>query len=448
MKSEKMYQIAEEYKEYILSHEEECKASGAAIKEYLDHSTAAYNGLVVHTLHIPKIFTEKEIEYFRWIVKTTYGIVTKVIREYIDNPQYRAYYPFSKELEELILVPNLYDSLLPVARFDIFFNEEDWSFKFCEINTDGTSAMNEDYVLNQALEHNDVHQEMLKKYSFDTFELYDSLVESFMKLYDTYEKKVEHPYVVITDFMDHCCVNEFKEFARRFQKAGYETEICNIRDMTYRDGVLYSAAGHPIDLIYRRAVTCDIMAHYDEVQPFIQAVKDQNVCVMGSICTQIPHNKWLFKMLHDQATLQFLTDEEQRFVKDHIPYTNLMDSRFCKMEDILDDKDRWIIKPLDSYASRGVFAGIDYNDADWEDIVHRHWNKNYIYQEYYHPYRTDNICFRDAHPEFHPYTNMSGLYVYNGEFAGIYSRLSTGGIISSQYNERAVATLVLKEENA
>ena len=448
MKSEKMYQIAEEYKEYILSHEEECKASGAAIKEYLDHSTAAYNGLVVHTLHIPKIFTEKEIEYFRWIVKTTYGIVTKVIREYIDNPQYRAYYPFSKELEELILVPNLYDSLLPVARFDIFFNEEDWSFKFCEINTDGTSAMNEDYVLNQALEHNDVHQEMLKKYSFDTFELYDSLVESFMKLYDTYEKKVEHPYVVITDFMDHCCVNEFKEFARRFQKAGYETEICNIRDMTYRDGVLYSAAGHPIGLIYRRAVTCDIMAHYDEVQPFIQAVKDQNVCVMGSICTQIPHNKWLFKMLHDQATLQFLTDEEQQFVKDHIPYTNLMDSRFCKMEDILDDKDRWIIKPLDSYASRGVFAGIDYNDADWEDIIHRHWNKNYIYQEYYHPYRTDNICFRDAHPEFHPYTNMSGLYVYNGEFAGIYSRLSTGGIISSQYNERAVATLVLKEENA
>ena len=446
MKSEKMHQIENEYKQYILEHEEECQASGAAIKEYLDHSTAAYNGLVVHTLHIPKIFTEKEIEYFRWIVKTTYSILTKVIREYIDNPAYRKYFPFSKELEELILVPNLYNSLLPVARFDIFFNEETWDFKFCEINTDGTSAMNEDYVLNQALAFNDAHQEMLKKYAFSTFELYDSLVESFMKLYDTYEKKVENPYIVITDFMDHCCVNEFKEFAARFQKAGYETEICNIRDMTYRDGVLYSAAGHPIDLIYRRAVTCDIMAHYDEIQPFIQAVKDQNVCVMGSICTQIPHNKWLFKMLRDNATMKLLTEEEQKFVTDHIPYTNLMDDRFCRMDEILDDKDRWIIKPLDSYASRGVFAGIDYSDDDWEDIIHRHWNKNYIYQEYYHPYRTDNICFRDAHPEFHSYTNMSGLYVYNGEFAGIYSRLSTGGIISSQCNERAVATLVLKEE--
>ena len=40
-------------------------------------------------------------------------------------------------------------------------------------------------------------------------------------------------------------------------------EICNIRDMTYEKGVLYSASGHPVDVIYRRAVTCDIMAHYD-----------------------------------------------------------------------------------------------------------------------------------------------------------------------------------------
>lgn len=447
MKSEKMKKIAGEYEQYIREHEEESRISGKAIKEYLDHSTAAYDGLVVHTLHIPKIFTGKEIAYFQWIVKTTYGILTKVIREYLDNPAYRKYFPFSKELEELILVPNLYDSLLPIARFDIFFNEEDWSFKFCEINTDGTSAMNEDYVLNQALSLDNAHQEMKKKYEFTTFELYDSWVKELMHIYSTYEKKVEHPYVVITDFMDHCCVNEFKEFAARFEKAGYQVEICNIRDMTYRDGVLYSAAGHPVDVIYRRAVTCDIMAHYQEIQPFIQAVKDQNVCVIGSICTQIPHNKWLFKMLREKATMNLFNEEEKKFVEEHIPYTNLMDSRFCRMDEILDEKDRWIIKPLDSYASRGVFAGVDYSEDDWEDIVHRYWNQNYIYQEYYHPYRTENICFRDANPQFQSYTNMSGLYVYNGEFAGVYSRLSTGGIISSQYNERAVATLVVKEED-
>ena len=440
-----MQRIAAEYQTYIEEHFQESEASGAAIKEYLDNSTAAYNGLVVHTLHIPKIFTEKEIGFFRKVVDTTYGILEKVIREYLRNPEYRKIFPFSKELEELILVPNLYDSLLPIARFDIFFNEEDWSFKFCEINTDGTSAMNENYVLNQALILNNAHQEMLKKYSFRSFELYDSWVKTFMELYATYEKRVEHPYVVITDFMDHCCVNEFEEFASRFRKAGYETEICNIRDMTYRDNVLYSARGHRIDVIYRRAVTCDIMAHYQEIQPFIQAVKDQNVCLIGSLCTQIPHNKWLFKILREEPTLSLLDQEERAFVHDHIPYTNLMDDRYCTREDLEADKDRWIIKPLDSYASRGVFAGIDFTREEWKKLVDKHWNQNYIFQEYYHPYRTDNICFRDQVPQFIPYTNMSGLYVYNGKFSGIYSRLSSGGIISSQYNERAVATLVAKD---
>lgn len=446
MKSKRMKQVTGEYEKYLKEHKEECAQSGKKVKEFLLQSTAAYDGLVVHTLQIPKIFTEKEIDYFRWIVKMTYGIIEKVIQEYIHNPSYRAFYPFSKELEELILVPNLYDSVLPIARFDIFFQEDDWSFKFCEINTDGTSAMNEDYVLNQALAYNNIHQEMQKKYEFSSFELYDSWVKKMMELYETYEKKVENPYIVITDFMDHCCKNEFKEFAARFEKAGYQVEICNIRDFTYQDGILYSAKGHKVDLIYRRAVTVDVMAHYQEVQPFIQAVKNQDVCVMGSFCTQIPHHKWMFRMLHHNATKQFLKEEENQFIEEHVPFTNLMDDRFARREELLQEKDRWIMKPLDSYASQGVFAGVDYYDDEWEDLVYENWNKGYIYQEYCAPYRTENICYQDKEPEIRSYTNMTGLYVYQGEMAGVYSRLSTGGIISSQYNERAVATIVVKEE--
>ena len=41
MKSEKMKKITREYEQYIREHEEESRISGKAIKEYLDHSTAA-----------------------------------------------------------------------------------------------------------------------------------------------------------------------------------------------------------------------------------------------------------------------------------------------------------------------------------------------------------------------------------------------------------------------
>lgn len=441
-----MKTILDNYCKEISEKFEENKTSALAIKDYLEHSSVAYHGRCVNTLHIPKVFTKDVVAYFEEITKTTYGIFVKVIQAYLDNPEYRKEFPFSKKLEELILVPNLYQSLLPIARFDIFFNEEDWSFKYCEINTDGTSAMNEDYVLNMALEKNITHQKMKKQYNFKTYELFDTWVESMMALYQTYEKKKEKPYIAIVDFLEHCSITEFEEFKRRFEQAGYETEICEITKMKYQNGVLHSPTGYPIDIVYRRAVTSDIMSHYDEVRDFIQAVRDQNVCTIGSFCTQIIHNKWIFKILHQEETLRFLDEKERLFVKEHIPMTNLMDTRYCSLDEVKGQKDRYIIKPLDSYASKGVFAGVDHTQEEWDQVVEQNANHDYIYQEYCPPYRTQNIYLVENEPVWKPYTNMSGIFVYNGEMAGIYSRLSDGGIISSQYNEKSVATMYVDSE--
>ena len=436
-----MKKLLAKYKEEITNNVEANIESALVIKDYLEHSSVAYHGRCVHTLHIPKVFSQEVMEYYRKITKTTYGIFKKVIKEYLSNIEYRKCFPFSKALEELILIPRGYDSVLPIARFDIFFNEEDWSFKFCEINTDGSSAMLEDYVLNKAIEKNITHQKIKEQYQFKTFELFDSWVKSFGDIYNTYEKKVAKPYVAIVDFLEHCSITEFEEFEKRFERQGYETEICEITQMKYRDGLLYSPKGHVVDVVYRRAVTSDIMKHYDEVQDFITAVKEQNVCIIGAFCTQIIHNKWLFKILCEEETLKLLTKEEQSFVKEHIPATNLMDTRYCSLAEVKENKDKYIIKPLDSYASKGVFAGVDYPQDKWNSIVDENANQDYIYQEYCPPYRTANIYLVEENPLWKQYTNMSGLFVYNGEMAGVYSRLSDGGIISSQYNEKAVATM-------
>jgi len=438
-----MKKLLAKYEEEINNNFAENVKSALDIKDYLEHSPVAYHGRCVHTLHIPKVFDEEVMRYFGEITKTTYGIFAKIINEYLENEKYRQYFPFAKELEELILTSRGYDCELPIARFDIFFNEDDWSFKFCEINTDGSSAMLEDYVLNKAIDKNITHQKMKEQYQFKTFELFDSWVKAFMEIYDTYDKKVEKPYVAIVDFLEHCSITEFEEFKKRFEVAGYKVEICEITQLKYRDGVLYSPKGEVIDVVYRRAVTSDIMKHYDKVQDFVMAVKEQKVCIIGAFCTQIIHNKWLFKILHEEATQNILNEKERTFVKEHIPATNLMDSKYCSLDEVKEKKDSFIIKPLDSYASQGVFAGIDYPPKKWEEIVDKHANQDYIYQEYCPPYRTANIYLVEDNPVWKQYTNMSGIFVYNGAMAGVYSRLSDGGIISSQYNEKAVATMYI-----
>ena len=57
------------------------------------------------------------------------------------------------------------------------------------------------------------------------------------------------------------------------------------------------------------------MAHYDEVQPFIQAVRDGNVCLLGDFRTQIVHNKIFYQVVQREETLALLTEGERQFVK-------------------------------------------------------------------------------------------------------------------------------------
>lgn len=440
-----MNEIQEAFKQEILDNFEDNKKSALQVKEYLENSSVAYRGRCVNTLHIPKVYNKKTLEHFDYIVKITYSIFEKIIREYLQNEDYRKLFPFSKNIEELILIDNNYESLLPIARFDIFYNENNGAFKYCEINTDGTSAMNEDRELNIALSKNITYNSLNKKYNFSSYELFDSWVTEFINIYKTYKYKKEKPFIAIVDFLEGGCPPEFLHFKKSFEKFGYKTEICEIKDLKFKNNELYSPNGNKIDVVYRRAVTSDIEKNYNEIPAFIKAVKNSAVCLIGSFCTQIVHNKYLFKIIKEELTLRLLSDEEKKFVESHIPNTFLLNDGGFDQKAIISQKDSWIIKPLDSYGSKGVFAGIDCSQSRWEKLVLKNKNKNYIIQEYYTPFKTDNIYFQGENPVMKKYSNLTGLFVYGGKFKGIYARLSDGGIISSEYNEKAVATLKLEE---
>ena len=82
-----MKEIREAYQKKIEENYEANKASGLAVKDYLEHSSVAYHGRCVHTLHIPKILTEDVAGYFGEIVDTTYRIFEKIIHEYLRNTE-------------------------------------------------------------------------------------------------------------------------------------------------------------------------------------------------------------------------------------------------------------------------------------------------------------------------------------------------------------------------
>ena len=426
------------------SHAESAKAELA----YMNQCTAKYHGRCVSTLYVPKLFTNEDILHFKKLLDTLYGIFDKVIERYRADETYRRLFGFEKRLEELILREPRYSCKIPIARIDIFYNEETKDFHFCEFNTDGSSAMNEDRELNKGIQLTLGYEELAKEYKLHTFELFDSWVEESLKIYHQTAAAVEKPYVAIVDFMESATNNEFEIFAESYRKTGLECEICEIRQLQFRDGRLYGAAGKPIDMIYRRAVTSDIMKYYDEVTDFIEAVKAEAVCLLGDFTTQIVHNKVLYEILHHPMTRAFLTEEENAYIRAHVPYTAKMDADYIPYEEIVNCKNSWILKPQDSYGSKGVFAGVEYDsEAKWKEIVDTHRTEDYIVQQFCEPYQTKNIDFSGgAETEFLPVSNLTGLFVYGGQFKGIYSRVSRGKIISTQYSEIALPSLVVEEK--
>lgn len=445
------------YKNNMQAHD----ASGMREAAEIAGSEATYHGTPVKLLYFPKAFTEEGYILVKDAGEMMWRILVKVIDEYLGNPAYRALFGFSKELEEWICRRPPYSVLLPVCRLDMFLNEETGDFRWCEFNADGSSAMNENRVMSQLYAKTLMWKELDAHYIQKPFELFDSFVSMFLGLWRESGRGEALPNVAIVDFLEKgVSAAEFERFREAFERAGCSAEVAEIRNMRFDGRHLYTESGMPVDAIYRRAVTSDILAHKEEIPDFLQAVRSGSTLLAGDFCTQVVHDKVLFRILHMEETKKILTPAENTFVAAHVPYTALLSEETARREDVLKRQKRWIIKPQDSYGAQGIFYSGAYTEDGWKDIVRSHAGGGYILQEYVEPYRTLNADYSDtdftkepaagwqqgaqdpAYPHLHSFANMTGLYLYGGHLSGIYSRLSPGNIISVSGDEHEMASVV------
>ena len=396
--------------------------------ERVSNSTAIYKGKPVPFLAHPLFLTENELFQFEKIGEVMLSITDKLTKEYLENPEFRKHFGFSKLLEELILVDNGYDINVPIGRFDIFFKDYQ-NFKFCELNTDGSSAMNEDNQLAKILLESQALKDFAREYKLSYFELFFSWVDESIKIYEKFSGNNKKPNVAIVDFIESATTYEFEEFKKAYEERGYNCIIADPRELKYRDGSLYHE-DYKIDLVYRRIVTFELIERSHEVEDFIQAYKDKAACFIGSIRSQVVHNKIVFKILHDENTLNLLSEEEREFVKNHIPDTGVFGGEKAIFNKVLNNKEMYIMKPFDLNASRGVYTGRDFSQKKWEEKLLESWNKDYLYQEYCDPYTRDFIVYEDGKAVVKEFKQIMGLFLYNKKLAGVYTRIGENNIIS------------------
>lgn len=420
--------INEEYIDLVKSNPKKYLEDYKIALEKVANSTAIYKGKPVPFLYHPMFFTEEDIKKFEDMVDTLISISNKVTDKYLKSKDFRKKFEYSPLLEELILIDNGYDINVPIARYDLFYGCND-DYKFCEFNTDGSSAMNEDNTIGRILLETEALKEFARTYDLSLFELINSWVDDIISIYNKWSEKGDKPNIAIVDFVESATSSEFEVFKNAFIKKGYNAIIADPRDLKYRNGKLYYN-DYRIDLVYRRIVTFELIEKANEIPDFIEAYRNKAFCCVGSIRSQIMHNKIIFKILHDEDTLEILSEKEREFVRKHIPVTGLFKGDREVFEKVLNNKDKYIMKPYDLNASRGVYAGKDLSFEEWKKKLEESWNKDYLYQEYFEPYKREHIVFEDDKLKVESFKSIIGLFIYKEKFAGIYTRVGKLSIIS------------------
>ncbi len=432
----------------IIKNPQEYLADAEEIDKKVRSSKAIYKGNPVPYLYVPRIFSKKDIENINNLTKNIFKIVNKSIDLYLEEKEVRELFEFDEKLEELIKAPHFYKTNVPMGRFDIFYYGN--SYKFCELNADGSSAMNEDKELSRILLQSKPLKE-IKNYKFKHFELFDSWIDTVEEIYTEYKenrnekiKDKSNTNIGIVDLLDKTTKIEIEEFKTYFEKAGYNCYIIDGRDLDYHNGDLYYE-DKKIDIIYRRLVTKDLMDNYDELENFVKGVLSGKTCIIGPIKSQIIHTKKFFQVLHDERFKKYLNEEEIEYIDKHIPYTKTL-NRDDKWKDYIYYKDKYIIKPVDFYASKGVYSGKDYNSTQWENILETYVEEDYIIQEFCEESKINNIIYKDGKLKYNTFNNINGIYMYNEKFKGIYTRSGMNTIISGLHEGYSMSTLMVEEK--
>lgn len=431
------FNAEERFVEEVLRDVETYRQDHAWMKEEVLHSEAYYKGSPVPFLYMPRLITPSQLEDLRSIVKRSNAIFEKVIRRYETDARYRATFAFPKLMEELILLPTPLEWPVPMARYDVFYRGED-DFTFCEINTDGSSAMNEDRVFTEIMLRSKA-RDILEPMEPYTFELFRTWVESFKSHFAPGELR----RVAILDTGKIEESFEFLRFRDTFREAGIACDLANPEDLIF-DGEWIRQNGEQVDAIYRRLVTSDFFHEIENHMHLVQAMKQGKTVWIGPVKTQVIHNKRVFYVLHLEEFQDMFTQEEKEFIKKHVPYTaELTKNRLT--EELIEDKDNYLLKPPDSYAAKGVLAGRKATPEEWKKALEEGAGSGMLLQRFAELPKIRCIDF-EAEGDTAIYHHITGLFVYDGELAGIFSRASRQEMIAEQYDGRTLPTFGVKNE--
>jgi uncharacterized circularly permuted ATP-grasp superfamily protein len=232
--------------------------------------------------------------------------------------------------------------------------------------------------------------------------------------------------IAIVDWQGLPTAPEFEMFKAYFEEQGVKTLICDPRLLELRRGSLY-AEGKPVNLIYRRVLTSELLARGDETRALRDAYVAGGACVVNSFRAKLLHKKMSLALLSDDRYERLYTLGQRAAIRRHIPWTRRVRPELA--EDIARRRETLVLKPNDEYGGKGVVLGWTVEQAEWEAAIEVATTQSYVVQEAVEipripfPIALDGLKYIDLAVDLDP-------YLFDGRPGGFMTRVSAAALLN------------------
>ncbi|MBL8141597.1 MAG: circularly permuted type 2 ATP-grasp protein [Acidobacteria bacterium] len=405
----------------------------------------------------PFFLTHDEVDRVRHAAETMAVVGEKVVAAAMADPSLLDELGLSDAERTLIAYAPGYDRASTASRLDAFLLPD--SLKFAEYNAESPAGLAYTESLANTFDSTEIMARFRERFDATHFRLCDLALDALIASYREWGGTASPPHIAIVDFRGVPTWNEFLIMKGQFEARGVPTTVADPRELEF-DGSRLVVGGRAIDLVYRRALVNDILAHPDETRALVEAYAARAVCVANTFRCKIAHKKTFFAVLTDERFSDMFTGAERAVIDQHVPWTRVV----CDRETMLDGRpidllehlrahrDDFVVKPSDEYGGTGVTLGWELDQSAWDAALERAvvsddvWiaqRRIAIRRETFPIVATDphRVEMRDMLVDFAP-------YLFRGRLAGFLTRLSASGLANVTSGGGQVPSYVVSERGA
>ena len=421
----------------------------ALLAEAQPRSKLTFGGKPLCTVLRPQFLAAPTYEHIRQVCGLLTAAMFRLAERMPDDPQLLQALDLTPLERELISVDPGYREVSPTTRLDSFMAGSSW--KFVEYNAETPAAIAYEDGLSELFLRLPVMKAFGRSHRVTPLPARHRLRGALLDAYRQWGGR-DTPTIAIVDWKDLPTASEFELFADYFRDSGLQTVIAEPAELEH-DGTRLQVQGQPIDLVYRRVLTAELLAKPAVSGPLVNAYKARQVCVVNSFRSKLLHKKMIFALLSDEQYGHHFTAVERAAIADHIPWTRQVADRASTyqgkpidvLQFIVDNRDRLVLKPNDDYGGKGVVIGWESAADEWETAVKEALATSSVVQERvpiervpFPAWQNDDLVWPELSADLDP-------FIFGTEVEGMLTRLSAAALLNVTAGTGSLAPTFLVE---